>query len=177
MFHPGWSGFWTVRPKASSSLFHELPGVDSIGDEKRGDLMAAGFTKAPFHGAAYDKRGIVKGAVLLPRAAVQPRVEYVSDLLRDLVAGIAKDMLNANQHEIGKLINAQLSPMIDGDEATDLRTRKERTVNKGFSINRVLVYSGEYFAAYAEKTRMFDVRDAMVELTGILLRGAQQGGK
>ena len=27
--------------------FHKLPGVGSIGDEKRGDLMA-GFTKAPF---------------------------------------------------------------------------------------------------------------------------------
>ena len=37
--------------------FHELPGVGSIGDEKRGDLMA-GFTKAPFCfcGAAYDVR-------------------------------------------------------------------------------------------------------------------------
>ena len=48
--------------------FHELPGVGSIGDEKRGDLMA-GFTKAPFYGAAYDKRGIVKGVVLMSRAA------------------------------------------------------------------------------------------------------------
>ena len=32
--------------------FHELSGVGSIGDEKRGDLMAR-FTKAPFYGAAY----------------------------------------------------------------------------------------------------------------------------
>ena len=30
--------------------FHELPGAGSIGDEKRGGLMA-GFTKAPFYGA------------------------------------------------------------------------------------------------------------------------------
>jgi len=36
----------------------------------------------------------------------------------------------------------------------------------------VLVHSDEYFVAYAEQTRMFDVRDAMVELTGILPRGA-----
>ena len=32
---------------------HELPGVGSIGDEKRGDLME-GFTKAPFCDAAYE---------------------------------------------------------------------------------------------------------------------------
>ena len=32
--------------------FRELSGVGSIGDEKRGDLMA-GFTKAPFYGAPY----------------------------------------------------------------------------------------------------------------------------
>ena len=100
-------------------------------------------------------------------------MEYVSGLLKDLVTGIAKDMLNANQHEIDKL-NAQLWAMTDGDEATDLRTLKERKVNKGFAINRVLVHSGEYFVAYAEQTCMFDVRDAMVELTGILPRGAQQ---
>ena len=83
-------------------------------------------------------------------------------------------MLNANQHEIGKL-NAHLSAMTDGDEATDLRTLKERKVIKGFTIRRVLVHSSEYFVAYVEQTRMFDVRGAMVELTGILPRGAQQG--
>ena len=66
--------------------------------------------------------------------------------------------------------------MTDGDEATDLRTLKEeRKVDKNFVIiNRVLVHLGEYFVAYAEQTRMFDVRDAMVELTGILPRGASQ---
>ena len=106
--------------------FHELPGVGSIGDEKRGDLVA-GFMKAPFYGAAYNKRGIAKGVVLLPGAAAQTRVEYASDLLKELVAGIAKDMLNANQHDTGKL-NAQLSAMTDGDEAMDLRTLKERKV-------------------------------------------------
>ena len=154
--------------------FHELPGVGSIiGDEKRGDLMA-GFTKVPFHGEAYAKRGIAKGAVLMSRAAAQSRVEYVSGLLKYFVAGVAKDMMNANQHEIGKL-NAQLSAMTDGDEAMDLHTLKERKVNKGFAINRVLVHSGEYFTAYAEQTRMPDDRDAMVELTGIFPRSAQQG--
>ena len=136
----------------------------------------AGFTKAPFHGAAYEKRGIAKGVVLLSRAAAQPRVEYVSGLLKDLIAGIAKDILSANQHEIGKVkLNAQLAVMTDGDEATDLRTLNERKANKGFAINRVLVHSGEYFAACAEQTLMFDVRGAMVELAGILPRGAQQG--
>ena len=54
--------------------FHELSGVGSIGDEKRGDLMA-GFTKAPFYGAAYVKRGPVKGVALMSRASTQPRVE------------------------------------------------------------------------------------------------------
>ena len=43
--------------------FHELPGIGSIGDPSRGDLMA-GFTKAPFYGAAYKKRGLVKGIAL-----------------------------------------------------------------------------------------------------------------
>ena len=55
--------------------FHELPGVGSIGDEKRGDFMA-GFTKAPFYGAAYAKRGLVKEVALMSRASTQPRVEF-----------------------------------------------------------------------------------------------------
>ena len=130
----------------------------------------AGFTKAPFYGVAYEKRGVVKGVVLMSRASTQPRVEYA----HGLVSGIAKDMMNANQHEINKL-NAQLATMTDGDESTDLSTLKERKVNKGFAINRVLVHSGEYFTAYAEQARMFDVRDALVELTGVLPRGARQG--
>ena len=98
----------------------------------------------------------------------------VRPLLKTRVAGIAKDMLAAKQHEIGKL-NAQLATMTDGDEATDLSTLKERKVNKGFAINRVLVHGGEYFTAYAEQARMYDVRGALVELTGVLPRGAQQG--
>ena len=44
--------------------FHELPGAGSIGDEKRGGLMA-GFTKAPFHGASYSKRGLLKGIAFM----------------------------------------------------------------------------------------------------------------
>ena len=36
----------------------------------------AGFTKALFYGAAYEKRGIMKGVVLMSRAPTQPRVEY-----------------------------------------------------------------------------------------------------
>ena len=83
--------------------------------------------------------------------------------------------MNTNQHEINKP-NAQLASMTHGDESTDLNTLKERKVNKGFAIIRVLVHSGEYFTAYAEQARMFDVRDALVELTGVLPRGAQQGG-
>ena len=39
----------------------------------------------------------------------------------------------------------------------------------------MIVHSDEYFTAYAEQARMFNVRDAQVELTGILPRGAQQG--
>ena len=38
--------------------------MGSIGDEKRGDLMA-GFTKPPFYGAAYENRGAMKGVVLI----------------------------------------------------------------------------------------------------------------
>ena len=48
-------------------------------------------------------------------------------------------------------------------------------MNKGFAINRVLVHAAEYFTAYAEQARMFDVHDALVELTGVLPHGAQQG--
>ena len=69
--------------------FHEFPGAGSIGDEKRGDLMS-GFTKAPFHGASYAKRGIMKAVALMSRASTQPRVEYVSGLLQGVVAGIAR---------------------------------------------------------------------------------------
>ena len=54
-------------------IYAALSAIGSIRNEERGDLMA-GFTKAPFYGAAYDKCGIVKGVVLLPRAAAQPRV-------------------------------------------------------------------------------------------------------
>ena len=39
--------------------FHELPGVGSIGDPSRGELMA-GYTKAPFGGAAFKKRGLLQ---------------------------------------------------------------------------------------------------------------------
>ena len=108
--------------------FHELSGVGSIGDEKRGDLMA-GFTKAPFYGASYAKRGLLKGIALMSRASTQPRVEYVSGLLQDVVAGIARDMLNSNQHEISKL-HEKLAALTDGDEVADLSALKERKVDK-----------------------------------------------
>ena len=83
-------------------------------------------------------------------------------------------MLNANQHEITKL-NDKLATMTDGEDLSDLSALKERTVGKGLAINRVLLHAGEYFTAYAEQARMFDVRDALVELTGVLPRGAPQG--
>ena len=38
--------------------------------------------------------------------------------------------------------------MADSDEATDLRALRERKVNKGFAISRLLVFSGEYCVAY-----------------------------
>ena len=85
-------------------------------------------------------------------------------------------MLNANQHEITKL-NDKLATMTDGDELADLNTLKERKVTKGLAMNCVLVHASGYFIGYAEQTRMFDVRDALMELTGVVLpRGAQQGG-
>ena len=153
--------------------FHELSGVGSIGDEKRGDLME-GFTKAPFYGAPYAKRGLLKAVALMSRASTQPRDEYASGLLKDVVAGIAKGMLNSNQHEITKL-NEKLATMTDGEELADLSALKQRKVDKGLAISRVLLHAGEYFAEYAEQARMFDVRGALVELTGVLPRGAQQG--
>ena len=77
-------------------MSHELSGVGSIGDEKYGDLMA-GFTKAPFYGATYVKRGLVKGVALMSRASTQPRVEYVCGLLQDVVTSIARTMAHSNQ--------------------------------------------------------------------------------
>ena len=134
----------------------------------------AGFTKALFHGASYAKRGLLKGIALLSRTSTQPRVEYVSGLLQDVVAGIARDMLNTSQHEITKL-NDKLATMTDGEELSDLSALKERKVDKGLAINRVLLHAGEYFTAYAEQARMIDVRDALVELTGVSSCWTQQG--
>ena len=77
----------------------------------------------------------------MSRASTQPRVEYVSGLLQDMVAGIARDMLNTNQHEITKL-NDKLATMTDGEELADLSALKERKVTKGLAINRVLLHAG-----------------------------------
>ena len=153
--------------------FHELSGVGSVGDEKRGDLMA-NFTKASFYGAAYVKRGLVKGVALMSRASTQPRVEYVCGLLQGVVASIARSMLHSNQHEIAKL-NEKIAVTTDGVELADLVALKERKIDKGHAANRVLLHAGEYFTAYAEQARMFDVRGALVELTGVLSRGAPPG--
>ena len=89
--------------------FHELSSVGSVGDEKRGDLMA-GFTKAPFDGAAYVKRGIVKGVALMSRASTQPRVEHVCGLLKDAVASIARSVQHSNQHTISPSSTRRLPP-------------------------------------------------------------------
>ena len=109
--------------------FHELSGVGSIGDEKRGDLMA-GFTKAPFYGAAYVKRGLVKGVALMSRASTQPRVEYVCGLLQGVVTGIARVMAELNLHEIAKL-NEKLAAMTDGVELADLERSRNGRLTKG----------------------------------------------
>ena len=166
----------TRYPRRAARGNHPVPralGVGSIGDEKRGDLMA-GFTKAPFYGAAYVKRGLVKGVALMSRASTQPRVEYVCGLLQGVVTSIARSMAHSNQQEIAKL-NEKIAVMTDGVELADLSALKERKIDKGHAANRVLLHAGEYFTAYAEQARMFDVRGALVELTGVLPRGAQPG--
>ena len=152
--------------------FHELSGVGSIGDEKRGDLMA-GFTKAPFYGAAYVKRGLVKGVALMSRASTQPHVEYVCGLLQGVVASIARSMQHSNQQEIAKR-NEKIAAMTDGVELADLSALKERKTDKGGAINRLLLHAGEYFTAYVEQARMFDVRGALTELTGVLPQPARR---
>jgi len=161
------------NPPEGIIQFHELSGVGSIGGEKRGDLMAD-FTKAPFYGAAYVKHGLVKGVALMSRASKQPRVEYISGLLQDVAAGIARDMQNSNQDKITKL-NGKLAAMTDGVELADLGALKERKIDEGHAISRVLLHAGEYFKVHAEQARMFDVRGALTEPTGVLPRGAQQG--
>ena len=123
-----------------TNQFHELSGVGSIGDEKRGDLMT-GFTKAPFYGAAYVKRGLVKGVALMSRASTQPRVEYVCGLLQGVVTSIVRSMLHSNQQEIAKL-NENIAAMTDGVELADLSALKERKIDKGHASNRVLLHAG-----------------------------------
>ena len=109
--------------------FHELPGIGSIGDPSRGDLMA-GFTKAPFYGAAYKKRGLVKGIALMSRASTQPRVEYVCGLLQGTVTDIARSMAQFNSQEIAAL-DEKIAVGIDEDELADLERSKNSRLTKG----------------------------------------------
>ena len=120
--------------------FHELSGVGSIGDEKRGGLIA-GFTKAPFYGAAYAKRGLVKGVALMSRASTQPRVEYVCGLLQGVVTDIARSMAQFNLQEIAKL-NEKIDAATSDVDLADLRALKERKIDKGKAANRVLLHAG-----------------------------------
>ena len=83
-------------------------------------------------------------------------------------------MAQFNLQEIAKL-NEKIDAATDDVDLADLRALKERKIDKGQAANRVLLHAGEYFTAYAEQARMFDVRDALVELTGVLPRGAQPG--
>ena len=90
------------------------------------------------------------------------------------MAIIARSMAQWNQQEIAKL-NEKIASMTDGDELSDLSSLKEKKIDKGHAINRVLLHPGEFFAAYGEQARMFDVRDALTELTGVLSRGTNPG--
>ena len=110
----------------------------------------------------------------MSRASTQTRVEYVCGLLKDVVTGIAGSMAHSNQQEIAKL-NEKIAAMTDGVELADLSALKECKIDKGHAINRVLLHAGEYFTAYVEQARMFDVRGALSELMGVLPRGAQPG--
>ena len=78
-------------------------------------------------------------------------------------------MAQFNSQEIAAL-DAKIAVGIDEDELADLGALKEIKVDKGRAVNHVLQHAGEYFTAYAEQARMFDVRDALVELTGVLPR-------
>ena len=78
----------------------------------------------------------------MSRASTQPRVEYVCGLLKDAVAGIARSMQHSNQHDITKL-NEKIAAMTDGVELADLSALKERKIDKGHAINRVLLHAGE----------------------------------
>ena len=153
--------------------FHELPGVGSIGDPSRGELMA-GYTKAPFGGAGFKKRGLLQNIALLSRASTQPRVEYACGLLQSTVTDIARSMSQFNQQELDA-IDEKIKVGIDEGELADLEALKEIKLGRGRAMDHVLLHAGEYFTAYAEQVRMFDVRDALVELTGVLPRGAPPG--
>ena len=93
---------------------HELSGVGSIGDPLHGDLMA-GSTKSPLYGAAYEKRGLVKGIALMSHAPTQPRVEHVCGLSKGSVTNIAQSMAHFNSQEIAA-IDAKIADGIDEDE-------------------------------------------------------------
>ena len=51
--------------------------------------------------------------------------------------------------------------MTEDVELADLRALKDRKIDKVHALNRVLLHAGEYFTAYVEQARMFDVRDAL----------------
>ena len=133
-----------------------------------------GFTKAPFGGASYKKLGLLKSVALLSRASTQPRVEYACGLLQSTVTGIAQSMVTFNSQEIAA-IEEKVKVVIDEGELADLEALKTIKVDRGRAMENVRLHAGEYFTAYAEQTRMFDVRDALVELTGVLPRGAPPG--
>ena len=172
----------TVSPRLHAILggkaegiiqFNELPGVGSIGDPSRGELMA-GYTKAPFGGAAFIKRGLLQNTALLSRASTQPRVEYACGLLQSTVTDIARSMAQFNQQELDD-IDEKIKVGIDEGELADLEALKAIKLSRGRAMDQVLLHAGEFFTAYAEQVRMFDVRDALVELTGVLPRGAPPG--
>jgi hypothetical protein len=128
----------TVPPRLQAILggkpegiiqFHELPGVGSIGDPSRGELMA-GYTKAPFGGAAFIKRGLLQNIALLSRASTQPRVEYACGLLQSTVTDITRSMSQFNQQELDA-IDEKIKVGIDEGELADLEALKAIKLSRG----------------------------------------------
>ena len=107
----------------------------------------------------------------MSRASTQPRVEYVCGLLQDEVAGIARAMQHSNQHEITKL-NEKIAAMTDGVELADLGALKEWKIDKRLSA--VCSCTRRSTSQPMRSKRMFDARDSLVELAGVLLQDVQQ---
>lgn len=64
---------------------------------------------------------------------------------------------------------------IDEEENESLALTKGTKADEGLAISGVMCHPHDAFMAYAEQCRMFDVRDALVRMRGVIGSGMQGG--